>query len=80
MSKVQHNLWLNVAAFLLPLFAGYLALAADPFLFLALFFISAFASLSHPSVQVKAAARVSLLGFIFGFVSLFIILVNSDLG
>ncbi len=80
MSKVQHNLWLNIAAFLLPLFAGYIAITTDAFLFLGLFFISAFASLFHPSVQVKAVARLSLLGFIFGFVIVFIVLINSDLG
>jgi hypothetical protein len=45
MSKAHHNPWLNTAAFLLPLFAGYVALTADAFLFLALFCISAFASL-----------------------------------
>jgi len=78
MPKIQQNSWLNIAAFLLPLFAGYIALKTDVFLFLAVFCISAFASFNS-SAQIKIAGRFSLLGFMFGFVTLFILL-KWDLG
>ncbi len=78
MQKIQQKLWLNIVAFLCPLFAGYIALKTDAFLFLAVFCISAFASFNS-SAQIKNAGRFSVLGFIFGFVALFI-LVKWDLG
>jgi hypothetical protein len=80
MSRVRNNTWLNITAFFLPFLAGYIALTTDAFLFLALFCVAALASLFHSSAQIKTAARFSLLGFISGFVAVFLILINSDLG